>query len=157
MTTLKEEIETTLPIEETFAYIGDFATNQEWDPGTESATRLDTGPLGVGSRFALRVHVGSRIAPMEYRITDWDPPRRVVLVGEGSGVWSRDDIRFEATPTGGTTVHYMAEIKLTGLLRFVQPFLGGAFANVGRRAAAGMRRELAKRAERSGAQPGGLQ
>ena len=43
---------------------------------------------------------------MEYRITDWDPPRRVVLVGEGSGVWSRDDIRFEATPTGGTTVHY---------------------------------------------------
>lgn len=157
MTTISEQIDTTLPIEDAFAYVGDFATNQEWDPNTESATRLDAGPIGVGSRYALRVRVGNRVAPMEYRVTEWDPPRRVVLVGEGSGVWSLDDIQFEPTPSGGTTIHYMAEIKLTGLLRFVQPFLGGAFAKIGRGAADGMRQELAKRAERSGAQPGGPQ
>ena len=30
MTTLRERIETPLPIDETFAYVADFANSQEW-------------------------------------------------------------------------------------------------------------------------------
>ena len=78
---------------------------------------------------------------MEYRITEFEPPSRVVLVGEGSGVWSRDEISF--TETGeGTRVDYVAEIRLSGLLGLVQPLLGRAFASVGRSAVAGMKRQL---------------
>ncbi len=41
MTTLHEQIDTTLPIEATFAYVADFANAEEWDPGvaTAAATR----------------------------------------------------------------------------------------------------------------------
>ena len=38
----------------------------------------------MNARFALEVRIGGRTAPMEYRITEYDHPRRVVLVGEGS-------------------------------------------------------------------------
>jgi hypothetical protein len=78
---------------------------------------------------------------MEYRITEFEPPSRVVLVGEGSGVWSRDEVTF--TETGeGTRVDYVAEIRLSGLLGLLQPVLGRAFANLGRHAVAGMKRQL---------------
>ncbi len=145
MTTLNERIETTLPIEAAFAYIADFANSQEWDPGVETAERIDQGPVGLGARYRLGVHLGGRVAPMEYRTSIFEPPSRVVLVGSGSGVSAVDEIRFERTGTG-TTIHYTADIRLGGLLRLAQPFLGGAFANVARKAAAGMRRTLADRA-----------
>ena len=141
MTRIREQIATRLPAEATFAYVADFARQAEWDPNTTSSRRVDAGPLGVGARFALAVKAGGRTAPMEYRIAEYDPPRRVVLVGEGSGVWSSDEITF--TPTaGGSVVDYVAVIKLRGVLGVVQPLLGRAFARLGRDAADGMRRAL---------------
>lgn len=145
MTTLHERIETALPLESTFDYIADFANSQEWDPGVVTARRLDDGPVGVGSRYELGVRMGGRVAPMEYRITTYDRPHRVVLTGSGSGVEAVDDIRFESV-ADGTAIDYTADIRLGGLLRLAQPFLGGTFERIGRDAAGGMRQTLAKRA-----------
>jgi carbon monoxide dehydrogenase subunit G len=145
MTTLRETIETTLPIDETFAYVADFANSQEWDPGVATADRLDTGPVRLGSRYRLGVRIGRRVAPMEYQISVFEPSTRVVLVGSGSGVSAVDEIRFAPT-AGGTQVDYTADIRLGGVLRLVQPFLGRAFANLGKNAVEGMVRTLEARA-----------
>ena len=150
MTRIHERIVTNLPIEAAFDYIADFANSQQWDPGTTSSRRLDDGPVGAGARYALTVKMGGRTAPMEYRIRDFDRPRRVVLIGSGSNVNAVDDIRFEEAATG-TIVDYTADITLGGLLRFAEPFLGGTFKKIGRDAAAGMDAALedlaARRAE----------
>jgi carbon monoxide dehydrogenase subunit G len=141
MTRLSEQVTSPVDRESAFAYVADFARQAEWDPNTASSRRIDAGPLGVGARFALEVRIGPRRAPMEYRITEFEPPSRVVLVGEGSGVWSRDEITF--TETGdGTRVDYVAEIRLSGILGLLQPLFGRAFASVGRNAVAGMKRQL---------------
>ena len=145
MTTLRERIETPLPIDETFAYVADFANSQEWDPGVATAVRLDTGPVRVGSRYRLGVRMGGRVAPMEYRISAFEPSRRVVLAGQGSGVRATDTISFEAHG-GGTRIDYTAEIHLTGWMRLLEPFVGGAFAKIGRDARDGMQRTLDERA-----------
>lgn len=145
MPRLNEQIDTTLPIEDAFDYVADFANSQEWDPGVERAERLPGSPDGVGARYSLAVRIGSRVAPMEYETTVFERPTRVVLVGSGSGVSAVDEIRFEPIGTG-TRIDYTADIRLGGLLRLVQPFLGGAFARVARDAAEGMGRTLAARA-----------
>jgi NAD(P)-dependent dehydrogenase (short-subunit alcohol dehydrogenase family)/carbon monoxide dehydrogenase subunit G len=142
MTRLHERIETSLPIEAAFDYVADFANAQEWDPGVASARRVDDGPVAVGSRYDLGVRIGGRVAPMAYRITELDRPRRVVLVGVGSNVDAVDDIRFERSGDG-TVIDYTADIRLGGLLRVAQPFLGGSFAKIARDAASGMERTLA--------------
>ncbi len=147
MTTLVEHVTTSLAREAAFAYVADFARQAEWDPNTASSRRIDDGPLGVGARFALEVRMGGRTAAMEYRISEFTAPSRVVLVGEGSGVWSQDAITFSDTPTG-TRVDYVAEIRLSGLLGIVQPLLGRVFAGIARDAVAGMKRELDARAVR---------
>ncbi len=145
MTRLHEHLTTPLAQAEAFAYIADFVNSQEWDPGVATAERVDEGPVRVGARYRLGVHLGGRIAPMEYRITVLEAPDRVVLEGTGSGVTAVDDIRF--TRDGDVTrIEYIADIKLGGLLRLVQPFLGGAFKTLATNAVGGMRRTLDERA-----------
>jgi len=145
VTKLTERIETRLGPEAAFAFVADFANSTHWDPGVASSDRIDAGPVGVGARYRLGVRLGGRIAPMDYRITVFEPSSRVVLVGEGSGVSAVDEIRFEPLGTG-TRIDYTADIRLGGLLRLVQPLLGGQFAKIGRDALAGMRTALDARA-----------
>lgn len=149
MTTLRETIHTALSTEAAFAYVADFASSQEWDPGVATAERVGDGPIGVGTRYRLGVRIGDRVAPMEYRITELDPPRRVVLVGSGSGVSAVDSIEFVPTASG-TTVDYTADIRLQGIRRLAEPLLGKTFAKIARNASAGMQRELDARAAREG-------
>lgn len=151
MTTLNERITTPLSIDEAFAYVADFANSQEWDPGVATADRIDSGPVGAGARYRLGIRRGSRVTPMEYEISVFEPPRRVVLVGSGSGVSAVDDIMFSEFE-GGTVIDYTADIRLQGALRLAQPFMGGTFEKIATEAADGMQRTLDSRA-RANARP----
>ena len=146
MPRLHETIDTSLPIDETFAFVADFANCSQWDPNTVTSERIDPGPVGVGARYALGVRQRGSVVPMEYRVSAWEPGRRVVLDGEGSNVRATDEIRFEATATG-TRVDYTADISLTGWMRLAGPLAGGAFAKIAKDAAAGMERALEARAK----------
>lgn len=146
MTRLDRRIETRLGIDDAFAFIADFGNAMHWDPGVASSEAVTPGPAGPGSRYRLGVRLGSRVAPMEYAITAFDAPRRVFLAGEGSGVTATDDIRF--TPSGtGTVIDYSADIRLGGLLRLAQPFLGGRFRKLADDAIGGMLATLDARAD----------
>lgn len=146
MPTLKEVVQTTLPLERAFAYVADFANTASWDPGTVDSRAVEGGGPRVGSRYALAVRVGGRVTPMEYEITALEPNERIVLAGRGSNVQAVDDIRFAATELG-TRVDYTAEIRLTGMWRFIEPFAGGAFNKIGREARQGMKHALDQLAE----------
>ena len=145
MTRLRETIETPLPIDDAFAFVADFANARHWDPGVATSERIDPGPVGVGARYRLGVRMRGKVAPMEYRVTTWEPGRRVVLAGEGSNVSAIDEIRFEPTPTG-TRIDYTADIRLTGWMRVVEPFAGGAFEKIAKDALGGMQAALDARA-----------
>jgi hypothetical protein len=142
---LKERIETRLGVDDAFAFVADFANAQQWDPGVASSVRIDPGPVAVGARYRLGVRMGGRVAPLEYVITRLEPGRRVVLEGRGSGVKAVDEIAFEPSSTG-TTIRYVADIRLTGLLGLLAPFAGGAFRRIAANAKAGMQRALDARA-----------
>jgi carbon monoxide dehydrogenase subunit G len=141
MAVLRERIDTTLAIDDAFAFVADFANSERWDPGVASSVRVNPGPVAVGARYRLGIRMNGRVAQMEYTITHFDSPRRVVLSGSGSGVAAIDDIAFEATPDG-TTISYVADIRLRGVLRLLAPFAGGSFRRIADNARAGMQRAL---------------
>ena len=145
MAVLTERIDTALGIEDAFAFVADFANSAQWDPGVATSEQVGDGPVRVGTRYRLGVRMAGRVAPMEYTITRLDAPRRVVLTGEGSGVYAVDDISFE--PAGsGTTIRYTADIRLRGVMRLLAPFAGAAFRRIADNARAGMQRTLDERA-----------
>ena len=145
MTRLHETIDTPLAADDAFAFIADFANARHWDPGVATSERLGDGPAGLGARYRLGVRMRGKVAPMEYRITTWEPPRRVVLTGRGSGVSAVDEIRFEPT-AAGTRIDYTADIRLGGWMRLVEPFVGGTFRKIATDALGGMQRALDARA-----------
>jgi carbon monoxide dehydrogenase subunit G len=150
MAVLREQIDTALELDDAFAFVADFANAAQWDPGVAASEALDGGPLRVGARYLLGVRMGGRVAPMTYTITQLDPPRRVVLAGEGAGVRAIDDISFEATGSG-TRISYVADIRLTGVLRLLAPFAGASFRRIAADARGGMQRALDARARRMAA------
>lgn len=146
MPRLHETLDTRLPIDDTFAFVADFANASRWDPGVVRSERIDTGPLAVGARYRLDVRMRGGVRPMEYRVTTLEPSRRVVLAGEGSGVEAVDDIRLERLGDG-TRIDYVADIRLRGWMRILEPFAGGAFRRIATDAVAGMQRALDERAD----------
>jgi carbon monoxide dehydrogenase subunit G len=138
---LYERLWTRLPIERAFPFVADFANAALWDPGTATAVRIDEGPVGVGARYRLGVRMGNAVRAMEYRITAYEPPRRVVLAGTGSGVSATDEITFRSE-TDGTRIEYRADIRLTGLVALLTPFVGRQLATIARQAREGMQLAL---------------
>ncbi len=140
-------IETPRPPAEAFAYLSDFSTSAEWDPGVVEAERMGDAPVGEGTEFRLVADFLGPTTELTYRIVEYEPPRAVTFRGEGSTVVSLDRITFEPAD-GGSLVTYDADLALKGPLRIADPLLGLAFNRVGNRALHGLRKTLGTREPR---------
>ena len=107
---IHETIEVATDPVTTFDYVANFGNLKEWDPTFEESTRVDSGPLAVGSTFDVRTSMGPAEIEIRYRITDIDRPTHVKLVGEADSFTSIDVIEFTPREDGGTTVDYDATV-----------------------------------------------
>lgn len=133
-----------LPVlpEEAFDFLADFHRTAEWDPGVVEAERRSPGPSRKGSRFEVVVSFLGRRLPLEYEITLYDRPRRLVLEGGDETLRSVDELTF-APREGGTRVTYEATLELRGIRRLADPLLEVAFQVIGRLASRGLRERFA--------------
>ncbi|MGA2319445.1 MAG: SRPBCC family protein [Solirubrobacteraceae bacterium] len=134
-------VDTPLSPEEAFAFLSDFSTTQEWDPGVVEAERLDEGALSAGSEFRLVADFLGRKTALTYRVIEFDPPRAVTVRAENLTVVSLDRITFDALGEG-TRVTYDADLRLKRPLRPADPLLVLAFNRIGDAALAGLRRTI---------------
>ena len=134
-------VDTSRPPAEMFAYLSDFSSTQEWDPGVIEAERLGDAPVREGTEFRLLASFLHRKIPLTYRIVEYNPPSAVTFRGESSTVVSLDRITFEPS-SGGTRITYDADLALKGALKLADPLLRVAFKRVGARALAGLRSTL---------------
>jgi carbon monoxide dehydrogenase subunit G len=127
------------PPEVAFDYLSGFETVAEWDPGVSEASRVDPGPVAVGTRFRVVVKTG----PLEYVVRELEPGRRIRLVAESSTIRS-DDVITVTPADGGTrsTVAYEADLTLRTWAVVFTPLLGLVFRRIGDKAAAGLRAKL---------------
>ena len=128
---------------DTFAYMARFSNAAKWDPGVLAAEETEPGPPRRGSTYWLVVGALGRRLPLEYRIEEIDPPRRVVLRGENSAIRSTDVIEVSPMPEGGTEVSYEATLTAKGAALLLTPLVGVALRRIGDRAAAGLKAALA--------------
>jgi NAD(P)-dependent dehydrogenase (short-subunit alcohol dehydrogenase family) len=138
---LQESLSSPRRAAECFAFAADFRNLPWWDPTAVAATKLTPGALAAGTVFEIVVMFGPRRLPMRYVITEFEPPQRVVLHGEGDGVTAVDEIRFEPLATG-TRVVYTADITLKSAGRLTERAAQPIIAFNGKRAIAGLRRAL---------------
>jgi carbon monoxide dehydrogenase subunit G len=128
------------PLDAVFAYLTDFTTTTEWDPGTVRTERV-SGDGDVGTRYRNTSRFMGRETELEYLVTDRVPGQRFALRGENATVVATDTMTF--APQGqGTQVTYHADFEFKGVARFVAPLLAPALRKLGDEAEQGMREAL---------------
>ena len=127
--------------EEAFAYVADFTTVAEWDPGIHTSRRV-SGDGEVGTVYDVQADFRGKTVPFTYTVTAFEQGRRIVLDGVGEKATSLDTVLFEPAGDGGTKITYTAVFRLKGALRLVEPFLGRTFTTLAQRALAGLEAAL---------------
>ena len=141
MTVLREVIDVAPDPGPVFDAVADFSNSADWDPGVLVARRIRGGspnPEGVGAQYDLIVTFRGRSSEMRYTTTRYERPNLVVLEGAGPRIAAIDTIEIEPSPQGGTRITYTADLRLTGIAKLAEPFLSGAFKQMGRKALDGM-------------------
>ena len=134
------------PLGRVYAYLADFTTTTEWDPGTVRTVRR-SGDGGVGTRYLNTSTFAGRRTELVYEVRARDENRRFALRGENRGVVAHDTMEFEELPGSdgrGTRITYTADFRFRGLARLVAPFLVPALRRLGDDAARGMTEALCR-------------
>ena len=136
-------VRTHRPAEEVFDLLADMRNASSWDPGVTSATRVP-GPtndhLAVGTVFLVNVAFLGRARTIPYTVTEYERPRRLVLLGEDDWIRSVDTVTVQPTDDACDVAYgAVLELKKAAVL---SPLLALAFRGVGRRAQAGLVRVL---------------
>jgi carbon monoxide dehydrogenase subunit G len=128
------------PVDAVFAYLSDFTTTTDWDPGTVRTERV-SGDGGVGTRYRNTSSFLGRQTRLDYLVTERVPGQRFALRGENATVVANDTMTFVGQ-NGSTTVTYRADFEFKGIARFVAPLLAPALKKLGDDAEKGMREAL---------------
>lgn len=139
---LEIRVPTTADPSTVFAYLSDFTTTTEWDPGTVETTR-ESGHGGVGTVYRNRSTFAGRTSELTYTVIERDEPRRIRLRGSNETVTAIDTITVEASESP-TVVRYEADFTFRGVAKLARPFLGRAFAKLRDDAERGLREALAR-------------
>lgn len=112
-------------------YLRDFARTEQWDPGTVSCTRLDEGPVEVGSRWHNVSRFLGRRTELVYELTR-DEKDGLQFVGRNDTATATDDISITAGAAPGTTrIAYHAHLEFAGLAKLGAPVAKLALAKLG--------------------------
>ena len=100
-------------------YLKDFSNAEQWDPGTQTCTRQDAGPVHEGSTW----HNVSKIVGVEAELTytlESLKPDQLVFVGKNESSTSTDTISVEAHD-GGSVITYHADLEMHGVAKLLSP------------------------------------
>lgn len=145
---IERVVETDATPEAVFAYLSDFTTTTEWDPGTVVTERV-SGDGGPGTRYRNVSEFRGRQTELEYRVETLEAPSLIVLRGSNKTVEATDHMEISPRAGGGSRVVYRADFTFKGLAKLATPFLGGALGKLGDEAQEGMRQALARLTTRS--------
>ena len=139
---IQRSVETPAAPAAVFAYLSDFTTTNEWDPGTVRTTLL-SGDGGAGTKYRNVSKFAGRETELTYEVIEHRPDSRYVIRGENKTVIARDTIDIEPAGTG-SRVTYTADFEFRGIAKYAAPLLAPAFKKLGDEAEAGLREALAK-------------
>jgi carbon monoxide dehydrogenase subunit G len=112
-------------------YLKDFSHAEEWDPGTESCTRQDAGPVEVGSTWHNVSKIAGVSTELTYRLEELTDDR-IVLKGHNDTATSTDTITVVPSPDGpGSRITSEAVIELKGAAKIADPVMKVVFEKIG--------------------------
>ena len=110
-------------------YLKDFSHAEQWDPGTETCTRNDTGPVQVGSTWHNTSKIAGATTELTYELTRLDDDG-LQFVGTNETATSTDTITVRPHGTG-SELTYEAVIEMSGAAKLATPLVKVVFEKIG--------------------------
>ena len=102
-------------------YLKDFHHAEQWDPGTRTCERIDSGPVAEGSFWHNVSKIYGVTAELTYKLEELTD-RRVVFVGENQLSRAIDTITVEAEGSG-SVITYVADLEMHGSAKLLSPVM----------------------------------
>jgi uncharacterized protein YndB with AHSA1/START domain len=137
---------------EVYAFVTDLERIPEWQKvgGIRNVTRVDPGPLAVGSRFTMEREARGNVASIDAEVTALEPARRFDFhTIDNDGFVG--DFATTLTPSGGgTNLHWSVRMQPPSLLyRLLQPIIAREIRKSAEADFAALRRTLESEASQA--------
>ena len=125
MPTVSRTFSVSTPPNVVVEYLKDFGNAEEWDPGTQSCTRTDNGPVAVGATWHNVSKIFGVTAELTYTLIKASDSE-FVFVGENKSSRSTDTITVDGAG-GGSSVNYRADLEMKGAAKVLDPVMKWVF------------------------------
>ncbi|PRC43349.1 polyketide cyclase [Mycobacterium sp. ITM-2017-0098] len=102
-------------------YLKDFEHAEQWDPGTRSCERIDSGPVAEGSFWHNVSKIFGVTAELTYKLEELTD-RKLVFVGENQSSRTIDTITVDAQGSG-SVITYVADLEMQGTAKLLSPVM----------------------------------
>lgn len=126
-------------------YLADFGNAEQWDPGTKTCVRSNSGPVEVGATWHNVSEFAGRETELDYRLEVLEPGH-IVLVGKNKTATSTDDIRITPSTESAmrSVITYRSEVAFHGVAKLAGPFVQPVFERLGDKTVEGITREVSR-------------
>lgn len=129
MPTVSRTFSVLAPPRKVIEYLADFSNAEEWDPGTQSCTRNDSGPVQPGANWHNTSKIAGVTTELTYTLETLNSDL-VVLVGRNKTATSTETI--SVVPDGsGSQITYRNDVELNGLAKLGSPVMKLLFEKLG--------------------------
>ena len=123
MVTITRSLQVERSVEDTYNYLADFSSTEQWDINVITAAKLTAGLPSVGTRFSLVAKSGGSKVPVDYEIAELEPNRFIRLKGEAKNFSLVDSINLSAIDDSSTKIDYHIEVDFhAGIGRVAELF-----------------------------------
>jgi carbon monoxide dehydrogenase subunit G len=102
-------------------YLQDFGNSEQWDPATQRTTRIDAGPIGVGSSWHNASKILGVTAELTYTLTAVASDK-LVFLGRNEGATATGTVTVRPV-AGGSAVTYTVDLEMHGLAKLTTPVM----------------------------------
>jgi uncharacterized protein YndB with AHSA1/START domain len=110
------------PIEEVFAYVTDTSNDPAWHTDILEARKTSGGPIGIGTTWHLRFKPVMGVSEGDTEVVAFEPNRKAVQQGVVGPMQPTLTYLFEPAD-GGTRFTRRVEIRVSGMMRLMEPLM----------------------------------
>ena len=115
------------PPAEVFAYLSDLDKISEWQSGITEARRTSEGDMRVGATALVTRELMGQSMEAPLTVTEYEPPHRIAIGSEVSGVKVHATLDLAPTENGeATDLAFAIEIRGSMLTSFMEPMIASA-------------------------------
>jgi uncharacterized protein YndB with AHSA1/START domain len=111
------------PARDVFDYLADGTHNRDWRSGVLEIEKITTAAGEGASYRQVLAGPGGRRIQGDYRVTVFDPPRRLEFLVTAGPARPTGAFEITETPDHGTRVRFVLDVRPAGLMKLMMPMI----------------------------------